>query len=362
MSESPRTKAKRGSFTPLSIIFAVLGFLLFAYFIRRAGVEQIFDGMKRLGAGFLLVFAIYGIRPLARSLAWTRCCEEPHQLGFRDALSARLMGDSLGNLVPLGSVIISEPSKAVLVRNRVPLVAALGSLAIENLFYSLSVALFIFCGTAALLLAFPLPKALRYGSIGALVAVAVIIPAALLVIRKQWKFLSGALEYFYVRGAGRNFLEQRRERVSAVEDRIYGFYARHRSRFLYIMLLEACFHLAGILEAYVVLYFISPGIAPTLFKAFVLESVNRVITVVFKFMPFRAGVGEGSTEWTASLLGFAGGIGTTLEIARKARDLCWTGIGFLLLLRRGLSARVVSMETEAAVAEVRETVAANESR
>ncbi|HEV7858927.1 MAG TPA: lysylphosphatidylglycerol synthase domain-containing protein [Pyrinomonadaceae bacterium] len=352
MNESFETKDKRGRFTPVSIIFAVLGALLFAYFIKRAGVEQIFEGMKRLGAGFLLVFAISCVRLVVRALAWTRCCEAPHQLRFTDAAKARVMGDALGNLVPLGTVIVSEPSKAVLVRDRIPLMAALSSLAIENLFYSLSVALFIFCGTASLLLAFPLPKPLRYGSIGALVAVAVIIPAAFFVIRKQWKFASGALEYLYRRGVWKNVLEERRERVRHVEDRIYGFYARHRSRFLSIMLLEACFHLAGILEAYSVLYFISIGIAPTLFNAFVLESVNRVITVVFKFMPFRAGVGEGSTEWTATLLGFGKGIGTTLEIVRKARDLCWTALGFLLLLRRGLSARAVSIETARAVADV----------
>jgi hypothetical protein len=367
MNESIKTKDKRAKFTPVSIIFAALGVMLFAYFIKRAGVEQILEGMKRLGAGFLLVFIISCVRVCVRSLAWTRCCEAPHQLKFMDAAKARVMGDALGNLVPLGTVIVSEPSKAVLVRDRVPLIAALSSLAIENLFYSLSVALFIFCGTAALLLAFPLPKPLRYGSIGALIAVAIIIPTAFIIIRKQWKFASGALEYLYGRGVWRNFLDQKRERVRNVEDRIYGFYSRNRSRFLSIMLLEACFHLAGILEAYVVLHFISVGIAPTLFKAFVLESVNRVITVVFKFMPFRAGVGEGSTEWTASLLGFSKGIGTTLEIVRKARDLCWTAVGFLLLLRRGLSARAVSAETARAVAEVNkigtpEAVPANQSR
>jgi hypothetical protein len=367
MNESLKTKDKRGRFTPLSIIFAVLGLLLFAYFIKRAGVEQIYEGMKRLGAGFLLVFAISGVRLVVRALAWTRCCEAPYQLKFSDAAKARIMGDALGNLVPLGTVIVSEPSKAVLVRDRVPLLAALSSLAIENLFYSLSVALFIFCGTASLLLAFPLPKPLRYGSIGALGAVAVIIPFAFVVIRRQWKFASGALEYLYGRGVWKNFLEERRERVRQVESSIYGFYARNRSRFLSIMLLEVCFHLAGILEAYVVLHFISVAVAPTLFKAFVLESVNRVITVVFKFMPFRAGVGEGSAKWTASLLGFTGASGVTLEIVRKARDLCWTAIGFLLLLRRGLSARAISAETERAVAEVnkigaQEAVPANQSR
>ncbi|HEY0004814.1 MAG TPA: lysylphosphatidylglycerol synthase transmembrane domain-containing protein [Pyrinomonadaceae bacterium] len=356
---NPRAEPKNSSkrFTPIGIIFAVLGLVLFVYFVKRAGVEQILEGIKRLGAGFLLVFAISGIRPVVRALAWTRCCEAPDRLPFLDALKARLMGDALGNLVPLGTVIISEPSKAVLVRERVPLVVGLASLAIENLFYSLSVMLFLVSGSLALLLSFNLPKGLRYGSIGALVAIAIILPVAYMVIRRQLKFLSVALEYLYGRGIARGFLEHKRERVKAVEERIYGFYARNRSRFLSIMLLEACFHLAGIAETYVALSFISVEIAPTLFIAFVLESVNRVITVVFKFMPFRAGVGEGATEWTAKLLGFVKGLGTTLEIIRKARDLCWTAVGFALLVRHGLSARAIAAETQEAVAKVNATSA-----
>src|SRR5919199_1032127 len=119
MKESSDTKEKRRRFTPLSLLFAVLGLALFAYFIRRAGLEQIFQGMKRLGAGFLLVFAISSMRLGVRALAWTRCCEQPYKLRFRDAAKARLMGDALGQLVPLGTVIISEPSKAVMVRDRV---------------------------------------------------------------------------------------------------------------------------------------------------------------------------------------------------------------------------------------------------
>jgi Lysylphosphatidylglycerol synthase TM region len=341
---------------PIGIIFALLGLLLFAYFVKRAGVANILENIKTLGAGLILVIAISSIRPIVRALAWTRCFEAPYRLRFRDALKARIMGDAIGNVVPLGTMIVGEPAKAVFVRKHVPLMAGFSSLAVENIFYSLSVSLLIFSGMAALLLSFPLPKSLRYASIGALVTVAVVILLAYLVIHKQWKFLSGAAERLYRGGIGRRFLETRRASISILEDRIYGFYSRNSSRFLPIILLEICFHLAGIAEAYVTLYFLTtaadgtPVLALSLLTAFILESVNRVITVVFKFMPFRVGVGEGSSEWFSSFLGFAKGIGTTLEIVRKARDLFWVALGFALLVHRGLSLRAVAEETQAAVA------------
>ncbi|MBA3804706.1 MAG: flippase-like domain-containing protein [Acidobacteria bacterium] len=353
MNQIAQNKNAGRRFTPLGIVFAILGLLLFSYFVKSAGWREILDGITRLGAGFVLVLAISGLRPVVRSLAWTRCFEAPYQLRFRDALWAYLIGDAVGTLVPLG-IIVSEPTKAAMVRKRVPLMAGLSALAIENLFYSLSVALFIFAGMAALLFSFQLNKTLRIISISALGVVVVLIALAFIIIRRQWKFTSGALEYLYGRGIGRALLETRRERVRSLEDRVYGFYTRNHSRFLPIMLLEACFHLSGVLEVYVVLYFINDtftgSTSSLLLAAFVLESVNRIINVVFKFVPLRLGVDEAGSGWITNVLRLGKASGVTLAIIRKARIICWTALGVALLVRRGLSLRDVAEESQAAVA------------
>lgn len=356
MNESAQTKTASKRFAPLGILFAALGLLLFLYFVRSAGVAKILEGIQRLGAGFLLVLSISALRPVVRSLAWTRCFEGAHRLPFTDALRAYLIGDAVGTLVPLG-IIVSEPAKAALVRKRVPLMASLPALAVENLFYSLSVSLFIFSGMAALLLSFDLSKPLRMVSIGALCGVVLVIAGAFLVIRRQWKFLSGATEYLSRRNFGRRLLETRKERVRSLEERVYGFYARNRSRFLPILLLEVCFHLSGVAEVYVILSFISESAAgggsgrSLLLTAFVLESVNRVINVVFKFIPLRMGVDEAGSGWVTRALKFGEASGITLAIIRKARIICWTALGVALLVRRGLSLRQVAEESQAAVAK-----------
>jgi hypothetical protein len=276
------------------------------------------------------------------------CFEAPHRLPFRDAFRAYLTGDALGNIVPLG-IVVSEPAKAALVRDRVPLVAGLSAIAVENIFYSLSVALFVFGGAAALLLSFPLTKTLRWTSFGILGGVAVVVLLFAVMLRGQWRFLSGALERIYARGIGRRLLETRRERVRSLEDRVYGFYERRRALFLPILLLEGCFHLLGVAEVYVTLYFIS-DVPPTLLSAFVLESVNRVITVVFKFVPMRVGVDEAGTGLITNVLKFGTATGVTLAIIRKARVLVWTGIGIAFLIGRGLSPRAVATDAQHALA------------
>src|SRR5215204_7401337 len=230
------TQNQSGSrrFAPLGIIFGLLGLLLFAYFVSRAGAGEIVSNIQRLGAGFVLILAISSTRYIVRALAWTRCIEPPHRLPFRDAFAARLMGDALGNIIPFVSVAVSEPSKAVFVKDRVPLMVGLSALAIENIFYALTVALFIFSGTATLLLTFSLPKPLRYASIGALTVTLIIIPLAYLVIRSQARFISGALSFLQHRGIARKSMERLKPRARSLEQRVYGFYANSQRSFLAI--------------------------------------------------------------------------------------------------------------------------------
>jgi lysylphosphatidylglycerol synthase-like protein len=273
--------------------------------------------------------------------------EPPHRLRFWDAFRARLMGDAIGNILPFASFVISEPAKPALIRDRVPLMAGFSAILIENLFYSLSVVVFVFSGMLALLLNFSLPKGLRIASLITLIVIAIVVAAGIFLVRRQIRFISGATGFLHRRGFNPKWVDKGR----TLEDRVYGFYQRNGSRFLPILFLEACFHLAGVMEIYVTLFFISPLQPPTLFTAFILESVNRVITMAFKFIPLRMGVDEAGTGKVSKVLQFTETTGVTLAIIRKARDVFWAAVGVGLLLHRGLSLRTVARDAEAALAE-----------
>src|SRR5712671_7841301 len=188
-SQMSQTKApeSRTRLTPLGIIFALLGLALFAYFVKRAGIGQIGDGIRRLGAGFLIILAISAVRQIVRSCAWSLCVEDPYRLKFWDAFRARVMGDAIGNVLPFASFVISEPAKPALIRDKVPLMAGFSAIAIENIFYGLSVAVFISSGMIALLLSFSLPKGWRLGSFVVLGVIASFITLGTLLIRRELK-------------------------------------------------------------------------------------------------------------------------------------------------------------------------------
>jgi hypothetical protein len=327
-------------------IFTVLGVLLLLYFTKKAGMTEVVEGIRRLGAGFLLVLATHGLKLMLRALAWMSCFETARAIRFRDAFTACVVGDALGNLIPFGA-IVSEPAKALLVRDRVPFIKALSAVVIENIFLSFAVIIFLFSGTAVLLFGFPLPKSLRIACIVTIGVAASVTLGSFVVLRRRWKFASKALNYLYARGIAQNFLEIRRARASDLEDSIYGFYARNPKRFFFILLLQALYQLTGVLDAYLILFFLT-GSLPNVLTAFLLESVHVLINIAFTFVPMRAGVDEAGAGWLASTLHFSTATGVTLAIIRKGRELCWIAFGAALLARRGLSMRSVAAQAAAA--------------
>ena len=132
--------------------------LLFVWWIRRIGLDEIRSGFAQIGWGIVAIVLLGGVRFALRAAAWMLCVEPPHTLPFREAFGAVIAGDALGNLLPLGP-IVSEPTKAAFVRRRLALGPAGTALAIENVLYTLSVAAMIAAGMAALLFVFEHPRA-----------------------------------------------------------------------------------------------------------------------------------------------------------------------------------------------------------
>jgi hypothetical protein len=84
------------------------------------------------------------------------------------------------------------------------------------------------------------------------------------------------------------------------------------------------------------------GVIPSFFSAFLLESMSRVITIVFKLIPFLVGIDEAGAQFITETLALGAGVGVTLAIIRKGRILFWTAIGMILIVNRELSFREIT--------------------
>lgn len=319
----------------LGILLTLGGIVLFCYFVWTVGLSEILGNIERFGvAGFAVILALYFARILMRATAWTMSVYDPYSLRVRDTVPAVIIGEALSSMIPLG-ILISGTAKAVAVRKRVPLVVGLSSVATENLFYSFTTSVFLVLGSLTFVRSFQLEKGWKL-SIDILIGVLIVLLiTGIVMVIKQWHFASEACEKLYQRGLARGWLEHGRAEVRLFENLIYGFYRQHPKRFLPICLIEAAFHSLGVVEVWFILSKISDAATPL--NAFLLESVSRLITIVFKLVPFLVGVDEAGAQFVAETVAAGAGIGITLAIIRKGRILFWTGVGLILLVKRGLS-------------------------
>lgn len=336
----------------LGIALTLLGVAVFGYFVYSVGLDELIAGIVKFGLpGFAVILLLYGLRIAVRAMAWRLSVAEPHWLRFKDAFAAVIIGEAMSSMLPLG-ILISGTAKAVAVRKRMPLVVGLSSVATENLFYSLITSIFLILGALTFLRSYALEEGWIVIIDALIAAIIALILFIIVMIVRQWHFASYICEWLYEKGWFPTLLARGRIEVRVFEDLIYGFYRSYPQRFLPICIFEILYHLCGVAEVWFILSRISDE-PPSLLTAFLLESVSRLITIVFKLIPFVIGVDEAGAEFVGDTVALASGVGVTIAIIRKGRILFWTFIGLLLIIRRGLSIRQFQDAAENAVSSKR---------
>ena len=302
----------------LAVMGTVVGLLLFIYTLQTAGPSEILRQLRQIGFGFAVVVALSAIRMAVRAKAWSLCVEENERFTFSQAFRAFVAGDAVGNITPLGP-LASEGTKALLSRRNLATSAAFSSVVLENIFYSISVAIMVMVGTLAFLLGYrPTNTALNISlALGVFAIVALI--GVWWLLNSQPRLLSRFLTQAAVRDA---------------ETRVFRFAQERKDRLASILLLEFSFHAAAVLEIYFLLTILLGGGGQTLLNALILGTVERLITIAFKFVPLRLGVDHIGAGSAAGLLGIGSATGITIATVRTARNLFWAGLGLALLIRR----------------------------
>ena len=334
---------RRRTLTLAGLLIAAAGIALFIWLIWTAGPGDVWDGIRKVGWGFVAIIAIAGARFATRAAAWRMCLEPPHTLRLSEAFAAVVSGDALGNATPLGP-LAGEPAKVAFVRARVPLGVAFTALAVENVFYTLSVAAVIAAGTIALLLRGGIASDVRLAAeLAIAVVLATYVGVAWALLRKP-ALLSRVLE-IATRVWPSLRLESRMQKARRLEEDIYTFAVRRRQTIAPLITTELAFHLLGVIEVHLTLWLLA-GAQPRLADSFIFETANRLITVLFKFVPQQPGLNEGATVLTASMLGLDFQTGSTLGIVRRVRMLFWQLVGMALLVRHGVNTRRILADTE----------------
>ena len=310
----------------LTVLAALGGLVLFGYAVRRAGVAEILDGIRQVGWGIIPILGLAGARFFVRACAWRLCMPArprlgaggPHgRLSIGQAFSAFVAGDAIGNLTPLG-MVASEPMKVFLTRHRLATREAVASLATDNLLYAASVVTMVALGVVVVLSTIPLSLAWREGAVVALVAGVAGTAITLKLMRGTWREESGARPPW-------------RETLAGLRRSVLAFSTEQPGRLAQVFALDLSFHALAVFEIFLTLRWLLGDRSPTLAQAIVFEALNRVVTVAFKFVPFRVGIDEALSGALAPVMAVQPVAGVTLAVVRKVRNLAWTGIGLLFI-------------------------------
>lgn len=321
------TSGRRVPARLLAALFTLGGAALFAWVVRRTGVTNILDGIQRVGWGLAVILSLAGLRLAMRCAAWRLCMVPGTALTFGRAFTAFLSGDTAGTITPFG-ILASEPTKVFLTRHHLATRDAIASLALENLLYAMSVVVMVAVGLVLMLVTVPLSAAWRWSIVAALACLAAGGPIAWRLMRGTWDERRGARSRW-------------RERLATARLTVTGFAAAHPGRVWGALGFDAAFHLLAVVEVFLTLRWLlgdppAPGFSeaslrPTLAQAVIFESVNRVIIVAFKFVPFRIGVDEALTGALAPILSVNPAAGVTLAVVRKVRSLFWAAVGLVVI-------------------------------
>ncbi len=310
----------------LTLLLLAGGVALLAWQVRRLNLtlDDLADGFSRVGLWFGAILALSLVRFGVRSYAWMVLADKP--LPFATVVAATISGDALGNVTPLG-LVASEPAKAYYLRRQMDPRYGLAALTAENFFYSLTVAVYVIVGAAAMLALFRVPPPVHLAGVSALGGMALLLAVAGWLAWRRPSIASNLL--------GRlpgSKLSRLIERVQAFERETYGAAGPTPRRLAIVTACELSFHALSLVECWLTFWLLS-GVTAVL-PALIFDGFNRVVNVLFKFVPGRLGVEEGGTALLATAIGYAAHDGFLLGLVRKLRVVVWAAVGLWLWGRR----------------------------
>lgn len=322
----------RHRFSPWQLLFLLLGVLLLGVLIARVGWRALLAQAVGIGWYFAASVAVFGVAHLMRVLSWRLCLNEAgRRLSLRSLAGFWLAGEALSNLSVGWS---GEAFRIVTTRKAVSFERALSAQLVARALYVYASLVLV---TLGLILAW---WTLRLEDVfETLLLVATLVSLAVLLLATAALFARGRVLAPLTRRLER--LEQRHPLLDrllkflrVLEDDLAALVGSN-PRLLALLGQNLIAAAAGVVEVYLVLRGL--GAMPTWSGAFVIESLQKLLSVFAYVVPGNVGVREGGTILMLKLFSLPALTGLNLALIRRARALVWVAVGALVMVRHGVS-------------------------
>jgi len=307
----------------------LLGAALLVSLVAHAGPRALFENMRLIGWGLILVIALGGLSHLIKAWAWRLALPHTARYSFSRLFGLRLVSEAIGQLGFAG-VLAGEATRVALLGSETPVDSRVLSVTLDRGLFTACGAIVTVCGISAGLVVLSLSHTLRvYAAVFALVFLGAL-AIAVLAVKNRWPLLSGP-----ARACGSvpwigPWLRKKESLIFSVEEKLLQFHRERPSAFWGSVTLNFICHVLAISEVYLVLLFMGKNVTWT--RALILEAFTKLINIAGALTPGNVGIYEGGTMLIAALFGLSGSVGLSLGLCRRVRSIFWTLMGALSFL------------------------------
>lgn len=303
----------------------VAGAGLFGWVLSSTDLRAVVRLIGQLHWRFLMIFAFYAVIFGLDTLGWKYALQPAVQsrIPWNRLFRARLAGEAVNYVTPTAS-IGGEPVKAVLLSRRfgVPMAEGMASVVVAKTTFSVSMLLFAMFGLGVAWVIHPLPDALMRWVWAVLIGLSVAL--GLFVLVQFLQPFQNSAGFFRKWFPGSSVLE---EKGQGWDQAIRSLYAQSPGSLFWSLGFHFLGWMAGALEVYLILRLLQIPISFS--TAFIIESLWVLLRSGAFMIPGSLGASEGFLLLICSGVGISAVAGLALALLRRAREICWTGLGLL---------------------------------
>lgn len=325
----------------LKIVYFLIGVALLAVVILNVNLDEVTARLEQVGWGFAVVLAIYLAAFVVDTFTWqmTLASVPLDATWLYRTWRVRMVGEAFNNVMPAAG-LGGEPVKAVMLKKSygIGYREATASLILARTVNLIALIVFLIIGFAIMLMTPKLPASYQTVAGIGLAGLALGTLGAFAVQRTRFASLAGT---WLTRSRIGKPVESILHHVHDMDARLVAFYAGHRRKFAWAVLLAFVNWMLGALEVYYTLLLL--GHPVSFAEAWMIEATAQLVRTGAFFIPAALGAQEAGLLLVCTAVTGAPAIGLAVAVVRRLREIVWiawgVGLGSLAGLKPWSAAR-----------------------
>ncbi|HEY1173241.1 MAG TPA: flippase-like domain-containing protein [Verrucomicrobiae bacterium] len=321
----------------------ILGLAFLGWYLSKTDLNAVWTSLKTLGWLAPIALVPYFIVYIFDCYGWRFTFPKELKVPFWTLFRVRWTGEAMNNIVP-SAYVGGEALKIYLLKKHgVTGNAATSSAVVSKTAQTVAQVLFITLAAIAFMYVGGDNPGLRAGMMVVLIG-GVLVVAGLLWVQRRGIF-STALLITNTLGLKLAVIEKNREKIQAVDGTITTFYREHRPRFYASTTSYLGGWLMDTMEIYLVAHLL--GMPITIPQAIAVEAFTSVAKMLGMWVPGSIGVQESGIIMLGKMAGLPETLCIAYALLRRAREVIFVLIGWLLFYTEEASLKALKERAEA---------------